>query len=391
MCPGLLTVAALACIALSGCSSGSERPNAAEAPPAVVGVMAVEPQTASIYRKYVGRIQARYTVNIRPRVEGELVSYHFRSGQMVKKGKLLFAIDPTPYRLAVQAAEAQLSKSQSDLAESQAQLQKAHKDLERYQPLAKIHAIPEQNLADAEAAVQVRNAQLKQMEAEVQVQRAAVSQAKLNLRHTRIYSPITGVIGKRQVDPGNLVSATSATPLATVSSSDPMLVSFAVGDAEYLKYFVPQNGQPPHPGTVDYDLLLADGQKYSYPGKFMHVSRSINEQTDTLTIVLQFPNPHHVLRPGEYAQVLADLEQRPNTLMVPVVAVQTLQGTESVLLVDGKDKVVQRTITTSSRQGENYVVSGGLKPGDRVIVKGQQKVEPGDTVKPHVVAPGGKQ
>ena len=344
-----------------------------------VGVTAVQPKTVAIYRAYVARIRAQYTVQIRSRVEGELTAFHFRDGEEIRKGSLLFTIDPAPYQIAVQSAKANLARATSNLAGSQAQLQKAHRDVDRYEPLAKIHAIPGQDLADARAAEQVRESQLKQSQAEVEVQKAAVSQARLNLAHTRIYSPIDGIIGDRKVDPGNLVSASSATPLATISSTEPMLVSFAVGDAEYLRYFAALNGHSRADGA-NYELLLADGSRYPYPGQFMHVSRALNQQTDTLTIVLRFPNPHHVLRPGQYARVRADLERQPDTLLVPVVAVQTIQGTESVLLVDRENKVRQRTITTSSRQGENYVVSGGLKPGDRVIVQGQHKVRPGDKV-----------
>ncbi|MES2222713.1 MAG: efflux RND transporter periplasmic adaptor subunit [Acidobacteriota bacterium] len=346
---------------------------------ATVGVTTVAPQTVAIYRTYVARVRALYTVQIRSRVEGELTAFHFRNGEEIRKGSLLFTIDPAPYQIAVQSAQANLARAMSNLAGAQAQLEKARRDVDRYEPLAKIHAIPGQDLADARAAHQVRNAQLKQSQAEVEVQKAAVSQAKLNLQHTRIYSPIDGVIGDRKVDPGNLVSASSTTPLATISSSDPMLVSFAVGDAEYLRYFAARDGHSRADGA-NYQLLLADGSRFPFPGKFMHVSRALNQQTDTLTIVLRFPNPHHVLRPGEYARVRADLEREPNTLLVPVVAVQTIQGTESVLLVDRDYKVRQRTITTSSRQGESYVVSGGLNPGDRVIVQGQQKVRPGDRV-----------
>ena len=375
---GLLVAVLCVGISVSGCG-GSQQSSNKEASVATVGVTTVEPRTVAIYRTYVARVRALYTVQIRSRVEGELTAFHFRDGEEIRKGRLLFSIDPAPYQIAVQSAQANLARAMSNLAGSQAQLQKAQRDVDRYEPLAKIHAIPGQDLADARAAQQVRDAQLKQSQAEVEVQKAAVSQARLNLAHTRIYSPIDGIIGDRKVDPGNLVSASSATPLATISSSEPMLVSFAVGDAEYLRYFAARNGHSRADGAR-YELLLADGSRYPYPGRFTHVSRALNQQTDTLTVVLSFPNPHHVLRPGEYAQVRSDLERQPDTLLVPVVAVQTIQGTESVLLVDENDKVKQRTITTSSRQGENYVVSGGLKPGDRVIVQGQQKVRPGDKV-----------
>lgn len=379
-----ISVCVIACSIVSGCSAVSQRA-AGEAPPAIVGVLDVQPQTASIYRSYVAHINALYTVDVRSRVDGELLNFHFHDGQEVHRGDLLFTIDPAPYRLAVQSAEAQLSRAQSNLTEAQAQLEKAKKDVERYQPLVKIHAIPEENLIDAQAAEQVRDAQLRQSEADVAVQKAAVSQARLNLEHTHIYSPISGIVGDRRVSPGNLVSASNSMPLATISSMDPMLVSFAVGDAEYLKYFASRSGNASGPDGAHYKLLLADGSTYPETGRLMHVSRALNQKTDTLTIVLRFPNPHNVLRPGEYGKVSADLEHAPNAILVPVIAVQTIQGTQRVDLVDDSNKVVQRTITTSSRQGGNYVVSSGLKSGDRVIVEGQQKVEPGDVVKPHNV------
>lgn len=380
--PALLILCALA----SGCSSDTQGPAPANASSSVVGIIAVHPQTTPIYRSYVAHISALYTVEVRSRVDGELINFHFRDGQKVRKGDLLFTIDPSPYRLAVQSAEAQLKRARSNRMQAQAQLEKAKKDVERYEPLVRIHAIPEETLIDAQAAAQVRDAQLDQSQADVAVQKVAVSQAKLSLEYTRIYAPISGIIGDRRVSPGNLVSASNVTPLATISSTSPMLVSFAVGDAEYLKYFASRTGKPSGPDAAHYKLLLADGSVYPDAGTFMHVSRALNQKTDTLTIVLRFPNFHDMLRPGEYGKVNADLEQAPNAILVPVVAVQTIQGTQSVYLVDRKNKVVQRTITTSSRQGENYVISGGLKTGDRVIVEGQHKVAPGDSVQPHTVS-----
>lgn len=380
---GFPSACLLVAMLASGCSP--RRNTEKSTPPAVVGVIHIQPQTASVYSTYVAHIDALYTVDIRSRVDGELLNFHFRDGQEVQKGSLLFAIDEAPYRLALQAAEAQLSKSRSDLAQAQAQLEKAKKDVDRYVPLANIHAIPEEDLTDAQASAQVREAQLKQSQAEVAVQEVAVSQAELNLQHTRIYAPISGIVGDRRVSPGNLVSASNSGPMATISSTDPMLVSFAVGDAEYLKYFASRTGKTSAPDAAHYKLLLADGSAYPHPGQLMHVSRALNQKTDTLTIVLRFPNPHNVLRPGEYGKISADLEQTSSAILVPVIAVQSIQGTESVYLVDKNNKVVQRTITTSSRQGENYVVSSGLNTGERIIVEGQQKVAPGDIVKPHNV------
>lgn len=384
----LLTIGVLV---LLGCTIQSRNPpSVAKAAPAVVGVMVVRPHTVPISREYVARIRALYTVAVRSRVTGELTGYYFHPGQSVTKGMLLFRIDPAPYRIALASANASLSKAESDLAQSKARLEKAKKDVDRFRPLAKIHAIPQQDLADALAAEQERVAQLAQSKAGVQLQRSLVSQAKLNLSHTRIYSPISGTVGDLKVDPGNLVNAADNVPLTIVSSTDPMLVGFSVSDAEYLRYFAKGSGR--HTGSsaahaAQYELLLADGARYPGQGVFRHVGRALNEKTDTLKVVLGFRNPKGILRPGEYAQVRADLEERPKSILVPVVAVHALQGVESVLLVDKGNKVVERTVTTSARQGESYVVSSGLRPGDRVIVAGRQKVEPGDVVQPHFISP----
>ena len=340
-----------------------------------------------LYREYVARTAAFYSVDVRPRVSGELTAFSFQAGQEVKKGRLIFQLDPVPYRLALQEAQAHLLRAESDRAESLAQLNRAKADVARYEPLSKIHAIPEQDLADALATEQVREAQLKQSEAEIQVQRSTVNQAQLKLDYTRIYCPMTGTIGQRQVDPGNLVSADQQTPLVTISSDDPVLVTFAVSDAEYLKFFAPQQGTKIRAATVYYRLLLADGEQYSHPGTFRAISRALNQQTDTLTVVLVFPNPDHILRPNQFAQVRADLQQQENALLVPVTAVRTLQSTQSVLLVDQQSKVVQRTISTATREGDSYVVSGGLHPGDRVIIEGEDKVQPGDAVTVEQVKP----
>lgn len=193
--------------------------------------------------------------------------------------------------------------------------------------------------------------------------------------------------GERQVDPGNLVSTDSKTALATVSTNDPVLVTFSISDADYLKLFAPTHGAGRREQTPQYQLLLADGSTYPHKGRFHAISRTLDQQTDTLTVMLTFPNPDHVLRLGQFAQVRAALEQQVNALLVPITAVHTLQGTQSVLLLDSSGHAVQRTISTASRQGDSYVVSGGLHAGDKVIIEGQNKVTPGDKVDGHAVEP----
>jgi membrane fusion protein (multidrug efflux system) len=234
------------------------------------------------------------------------------------------------------------------------------------------------------AAERVAVAQVQQANASVETARAAVQQANLNLGYAVIRSPITGIIGRREVDPGNLVAPGNANPLATVSSADPIRVTFDISDVEYLQFVRRTGVRPGKPPAVQpsYELLLPDGTVFPQRGKLFMVGRAVTAATGTLPITAEFPNPGNVLRPGQFARVRVTVENIPNAILVPQKAVQEVLGTMSVLIVDNQNKVEQRTVSTNGTLEGSYIVNSGLAGGERVIVQGQQKVRPGMKVVP---------
>jgi membrane fusion protein (multidrug efflux system) len=230
-------------------------------------------------------------------------------------------------------------------------------------------------------------------EAAVASARAAVTQAELNLAYTVIRAPITGVISRLEVDTGNLVGKGEPTLLATVSSLDPMYVDFSITEADYLRLVkrIPGlgRGRVPRNTPARLELVVADATTFPHRGRPIFVDRAIDPKTGTIQVRAEFPNPQHVLRPGQFGRVRATTEEVPNAVLVPQLAVQELQGAKTVLVVGEGDKVAARTVTLGDASGDAYIVRSGLEPGDRVIVEGIQKVRPGMQVKtePKATAP----
>jgi RND family efflux transporter MFP subunit len=268
------------------------------------------------------------------------------------------------------------------VAQSKAQLGKARQDVARYAPLAKQRAIPQEDYENAVAAADVAAAQVQQANSSVTAAQAAIAQAKLNLGYTVIRSPISGIIGHREVDPGNLVNP--QTLLVTVSSANPIRVNYDVSDVDYLRFVERTGARPGRPPLVrpTFELLLPDGKTYPYKGKLFMVGRAVTAATGTLPIVAEFPNPNNLLRPGQFVRVRVTVEQLPNAILVPQTAVQELLGTNSVLVVTPDNKVAQKTVAIEGTYESFSIVTQGLEGGERVIVEGQQKVRPGMTVKP---------
>ena len=399
----------------SGCKSkGSGRSEAKAAPPTVV-VASVNQKTVPIYSEYVGQTRADNTVELRARVEGVLQKVYFREGTPVKKGQLLFTIDKRPFEAALQSAKATQAKAVSDqaqaeqrtdvlqaqaqLAEANAVLTRADQDVKRLTPLAKEKAVTEQDLdaaiaqqRSAKATVDARQANLTNLEAavkytierakaEVSAANARVTQAALDLSYCDIYAPIGGTIGFLQVDEGNLVGRNDATLLATVSASDPLLVDFSVSEIEYLKLTDPKTiGE--RAGALRFDLILSDESIHPYQGTFRVLDRTVDPTTGTVKVEAQFPNPGGYLRPGQFARLRVAVAERENAILVPQRAVQELQGSKTVMVVDGQNMVSVRTIKLGDKADKDVVVLDGLNPGERVIVEGMQKVRPGSQVNP---------
>jgi membrane fusion protein (multidrug efflux system) len=295
---------------------------------------------------------------------------------------VLFRIDPSQYEAALHAAEAQLTKAQADVEQAKAQLGKIRQDVARYEPLAKQRAIPQQDLENALASAEVAGAQVQQALSNVKSAQAAVEQARLNLGYTVIRSPISGIIGRREVDPGNLV--TPQTLLVTVSNANPIRVHYDLSEVDYLRFVERtgglRNGLPRV--KLSYELLLPDGNTYPHKGTLYMVGRAVTAQTGTLPVVAQFPNPNNLLRPGQFVRVRVTAGQIPDAILVPQTALQELLGTTSVLTVGPDNKVAQQTVTPAGSHESFTIITGGLKGGERVIVEGQQKVRPGMTVNP---------
>jgi membrane fusion protein (multidrug efflux system) len=365
----LLAVAlALAGGVLTGCT----KPEAAAPPPPEVLVIPVARKDVPVYGEWIGTITGYINAQIRPQVTGYLLTRNYNEGDVVRTGQLLFQIDPRQFQAA-------LDQANGDLAKAQAQLGKTQIDVTRYTPLAKEGAVSQQELDNAIQANLAAKAQ-------VDAARAAVEQAKLNLGWTKVTSPIDGVSGIAIAQVGDLVEPTAE--LTTVSQLDPIKVKFPVAEQTYLRYARTREGRNQDPRKGALELILADGSVFPEPGTLTVIGREIDPRTGTLIVEGQFPNPNNVLRPGGYAKVRAVIDNLPNALVVPQAAVQDYQGTMQVAVVTPENTVEIRNVTTGPRSGFDWAILDGVKPGERVIVEGLQKVRGGMTVAPKAfVAP----
>ena len=425
-------LAAIALLALTtGCQQGdatAAKQPPAPPPPAVI-VAEIQQRSVQVSAEFVAQTQGVPTVEIRARVQGVLEQVRFKEGSEVQRGQVLFVIQQDEYRAALQSARAQLAKAQADLTrakdasvvdraraqldQAKADLGKNQADVARYRPLVKEQAIPQQDLDTAVsreqaagAGVQAAEAGLKDTvlsqrtsiqlaEAAVEAGKAAVIQADLNLRYTTVQSPISGIISKVAIDTGNLVGKGEPTLLATVSSIHPIFVDFAISEADLLRLVkrVPGlgRGEVPPDRAPTLELILADGSVFPHKGRAIFIDRAIDLKTGTIQVRAEFPNPDRMLRPGQFGRVRVVTEEVPDAILVPQIAVQELQGAKTVLVVEEGDKVALRTVTPRESYGQFYIVSTGLKPGERVIVEGIQKARPGMQVKPELRAdPDGK-
>jgi membrane fusion protein, multidrug efflux system len=368
----------LCCLLAVACGS-RESAEALQAPaPVTVVVATVTPETVPISGEYVARTEARQAVEVRARVGGYLDKVLFKEGSQVQAGQVLFVIDPRPYQAALQDAR-------GSLAQAQASLWKAQKDVERLHPLVADDAAPQVDLDHAQS-------QVKYSRASIDKAKAAIAKAELNLKFCRIRSPITGIIGREEVTPGNLVNA-DQTLLATLSSWDPMRVVFSISEPDYLLWAEKYGEGKPFIAKqpeASFELIMANNSLYPYRGSLSFVDRALNLATGTLNVYVSFPNPNRLLRPGLFGRIRVVLEERPDTLLVPQKAVQVMQGVSSVLVVGQDNKVALRTVTLGERFKDTFMVTAGLNPGDRVVVEGVQKVIPGQQVTPQE-QPGGQE
>jgi membrane fusion protein (multidrug efflux system) len=356
-----------------GCEGGKPATSAAPLapPPPEVVVMNVLQQDVPIYSEWLGTTDGDINAQIRARVQGYLQSRDYREGLFVKAGELLFTIDPRPYLAAHDQAK-------GDLARAEANWGKTQLDVNRYTPLAKEGAISQQELDNAIQAHQANKAS-------VDTARAALKQAELNLDWTYIRSPIDGIAGIADAQIGDLIQPN--TLLTTVSRVDPIKVTFPLSEKEYLKFAdrvasAMQAEQRAQPHGPPLELILSDGSVYSERGGFALPDRQVDSKMGTISVVSYFPNPKNMLRPGLYAKVRALTDTKKGALLVPQRAVQELQGTYRLAVVDADNKVALRTVKVGDRVGNLWVIEDGINPNERVIVEGIQKVRDGVAVVP---------
>jgi RND family efflux transporter MFP subunit len=350
-------------------AAGCRNPNAAPAIPSPeVEVASVVQKDVPIYSEWVATLDGYVNAQIQAQVPGYIVQQTYKEGSFVRKGQLLFQIDPRPFQTLLDQANAQL-------AQAQAQLGKTEMDVDRDTPLAKERAIAQSQLDNDVQANKAVKAAVKAAEAQVE-------QAQLNLDFTNVKSLVDGIAGIAQVQIGNLVNPT--TVLTSVSQIDPIKAYFSISEQEYLHYAerinaetqkeAPTNGPP-------FDLILADGSVYPYRGTGLLANRQVDITTGTIQVVCSFPNPRNLLRPGQFGRLRAAPEVRHNALLVPQKAVNELQGTYQLAVVGGDNKVSIRAVSVGDRVGPMWIVESGVKPGELVIVEGLQKVQNGSTVK----------
>lgn len=369
-------------VVLTTSACGKEAPPAAPPPPDVMVTTPLQ-RDVPVYMELVGQAAGFQDVEIRARVEGFLETMAFVEGSLVRKGQLLYTIDPKPL-------QAVLANAKANLATSQARLEKAVNDVKRLTPLAAQQAVSQQELDNATAQ---RDAAVAQVDAG----RAAVEKAELDLGYTKIYAPLDGLIGTTKVKTGNLVGRGESTLLVTISQIDPILFRAGIAEAEYLRVarrVTEQQAQGVARGEkTPIQLLLADGTVHPHPGYLDAVERNVDTLTGTIALQIKFPNPERIVRPGQFGRVKFIIEHKPNALLIPQRAVQELQNLYNVAVVGADNKVAFRTVKVGPREGNLWVIDEGLNAGDRVVVEGLQRLRDGVTVAPTLVpaegAPGG--
>jgi RND family efflux transporter MFP subunit len=348
------------------------------APPEVM-VAQVEQKDVPLYSEWIGTLAGEVNANVQAQVSGYLLRRDYQEGSPVRKGQLLFEIDPRPFQAALDQAEGQFAQATAQLANGEAVQGRTQLDVERYTPLAKEQAASQQDLDNATQNNLAAKATVATAKAQIKTAEAAVETAKLNLGFTQISSPVNGIADVAKAQVGDLVSSNSGT-LTTVSTLDPIRDYFTVSEQDYLQLKQQFSGSDKQRWKLQ--LILADGTIYPHEGVFYFAGRAVDQNTGSIQLAALFPNPGNVLRPGQYGKVRAVVRTQKGALLVPQAAVTDLQGSYQVDVVGGDDKVAIRSVKVGERIGTMWIIQDGLKPGERVVAQGQQTLRPGTTVQP---------
>ena len=370
-------VCLFACLAFFFLACGEK--NKAEAPaappPPNVSVVETKAQDVPIYLEFVGQTYGLKDIAIRARVEGFLEGIHFQEGGAVKKGDLLYTLESQPF-------EEKVAARKSNVAEAETMLAKAKGDLDRIRPLAKINAVSQSDLDEAVAAFEAGQSSLD-------AANATLRAAEIELGYTKIYSPIDGIIGRTQAKVGDFVGRDpNPVILNTVSQVDTILVTFFITETQYLevaRYLSQAGSKKVQDEGLPLELILIDGSVYKHPGKIDFINREVDTTTGAMLVQASFPNPENLLRPGQFAKVRVKGQVIKNGILIPQRCVMELQGLFNVFVVDSSDVAHTREVTVGPKIGAFWLITDGLKPGERVVYEGLQKIKDGATVNPTIV------
>ena len=370
---GLIRTAILACcLTLAACGEGSPPKRG----PVEVGVVTLKAEPVTVSTELPARTTSTKMSEVRPQVSGILQQRLFTEGAQVRAGQQLYQIDPRLYRAARDEAKAALTSAEATLAASRAKA-------ERYRTLADSDAVSKQDRDDVIAAA-------RQAEASVERARASLQTAEVNLAFTKVYAPIGGKIGRSMVTPGALVTANQATALATIQQLDPIFVDITQSSAKLLELRRALASGKVLPASATVHLKLEDGADYPQSGVIQFSEPIVDPDSGTVTLRARFPNPDGMLLPGMFVRVVAPQSVVPNGILVPQQGVtRNVKGEATALVVTGDNKVEKRTFIADRAIGDKWLITSGMKAGERIIVEGTDKVAVGDTVKP-VPATSGK-
>jgi membrane fusion protein (multidrug efflux system) len=368
-------------------------------------------QDVAVHSEWVASLDGYVNAEIRPQVSGYIIRQNYTEGAAVRKGRVLFEIDPRPFQAALDGAKGQLARADGQLAQAkgerarakgelsqaEAQLKRSTNDVERDSPLVAQKAVAKEKLdteiqakrgaeaavESAEAAVESAEAAIVAAKATVEANQAAVERAELDLGWTKVTSLVDGIAGIANVQVGNMVGPTIPIPLTSVSQVDPIKVYFPISEQEYLRAkHVSSGSQPMELFGSSPELILADGTVYPHKGRILLTDRQVDNNTGTIRLVAAFPNPGNILRPGEYGRVRIQTSTKKGALLVPQSAVRELQGGYQVAIVGADKKASIRPVRAGEKVGTMWVIDEGLNPADQVVVEGIANVKDGAAVVP---------
>ncbi|MGD9353095.1 MAG: efflux RND transporter periplasmic adaptor subunit [Desulfobacterales bacterium] len=371
MKPKTLSIACCLLLVMLSCSK-EEAPK--EAPPPKVTVIVTEAQAVPLFQEFVGQIFGLKDIAIQARVEGFLEGIHFQEGSEIEAGTLLYTLESQPF-------EEKVAAQKSRVAEAETVLAKTKGDLDRIEPLAKVKAVSE---SDLDTAVALHEAAISSLDAA----RANLRAAKIQLGYTKIYSPITGIIGRTQAKVGDFVGRDQNTViLNTVSQIDTVLVNFFITESQYLKvarFKAQHEVESRTSGESPFELILVDGSVYDHKGKADFVDREVDPTTGAMLVQASFPNPDKLLRPGQFAKVKIEVDVLKDGILIPQRCISELQGTFSVFIVGENNKIERREVKVGPKVRDSWLIAEGLKPGEKVVYEGLQLAKDGVVVEPTV-------